>query len=206
MDLTNQAKTENKFKVRLLAIAGSPRRGGNTDALLNEAVAGAVVKGALVKQVILSDLNIAPCRHCDVCVQSGGVCTITDDMQWIHQDLRDYDRFIFAAPVFFMGIPAQAKAMIDRCQALWVVKYLLKKPIATNPDIIRKGSFISVAGSTHKDSFSCSLATVKSWFATLDIAYLENLFFISSDNYNAATHHPTIMREAFMLGQNIISS
>ena len=200
------AGTENKFKVKLLALAGSPRRGGNTDTLLNEAVAGAAVKGAMVKQVILSDLDIAPCQHCDGCIQSGGVCVINDDMQWLSRDLRDYDRFIFAAPVFFMGLPAQAKAMIDRCQALWVIKYLMKKPIAISPNIVRKGSFISTAGNTHKDPFSCSLATVKSWFVTLDIAYLEGLFFKGFDSYQAATHHPAAMKKAFMLGQNIISS
>lgn len=206
MDPINQVIDENKFRIRLLAIAGSPRRGGNTDTLLNEAVAGAVLKGAMVKQIILSDLDIAPCRHCDGCVESGGTCVIDDDMQWIHQDLQDYDRFIFAAPVFFMGIPSQAKAMIDRCQALWVVKYVLNKPVATKPDILRKGSFISTAGSTRKDSFSGSLATVKSWFVTLDIAYSEGLFFKGFDNIQTAAHDRAAMQEAFMLGQNIISS
>jgi multimeric flavodoxin WrbA len=197
---------ENISKTKLLAIAGSPRRGGNTDRLLNEAVSGAAAQGALIKQIILSDLDIAPCQHCDGCIQTGGICVIADDMQWLHQDLRDYDRFIFASPVFFMGVPAQAKAMIDRCQALWVVKYLLKLPVATDTDSTRKGSFISVGGSKYKDLFVGSIATVKSWYTTLDIAYSEDLLVPGIDNYHAVSKDASALKDAYSLGKKLISS
>ena len=193
-------------KPRLLAIAGSPRRGGNTDRLLNEAVAGAAGRGAIVKQVVLSDLEISPCQHCDGCIQTGGICVIADDMQWLQQDLRDYDKFIFAAPVFFMGVPAQGKAMIDRCQALWVIKYLLKQPVATNTGALRQGSFISVGGGTHKNLFEGSIATVKSWFITLDIQYRDSLLLSGIDNYQAVSQHATALTDAYSLGQNIVCS
>jgi multimeric flavodoxin WrbA len=193
-------------KPKLLAIAGSPRRGGNTDRLLDQAVSGAAARGALVKQVTLSDLDIAPCQHCDGCIQTGGICAVIDDMDWILQDLRDYDRFILAAPVFFMGVPAQAKAMIDRCQALWVVKYLLKQPVATNKESVRKGAFISVGGSNYKDLFAGSVATVKSWYTTLDIQYSESLLLPGIDNYHAVTKHASALKDAFTIGQNIVST
>jgi len=193
-------------KPKLLAIAGSPRRGGNTDRLLDEAVSGAASRGALIKQITLSDLEIAPCQHCDGCIQTRGICAISDDMEWIHQDLRDYDRFIFAAPVFFMGVPAQAKAMIDRCQALWVIKYLLKQPVATNKDAVRKGAFISVGGGNHKDLFAGSVATVKSWFITLDVQYSESLLLPGIDGYQAISKHPTALKDAYSIGQNIVIS
>ena len=50
---------------RVLGIVGSPRRGGNTDILVDEVLAGAEEVGALTGKVILSDLEIAPCRACD---------------------------------------------------------------------------------------------------------------------------------------------
>lgn len=196
----------NTSKLKLLAIAGSPRRGGNTDSLLNEAVAAAAVKGASVKQIILSDLDIAPCRHCDGCIQTGGICVIADDMQWIHQDLREYDRFIFAAPVFFMGVPAQAKAMIDRCQALWVIKYLLKQPVAANGSAERRGCFIAVSGGSHKNVFEGSLATLKSWYLSLDISYADSLLLPGMDAYQSVARHPTALKDAYSLGQNIVIS
>lgn len=192
-------------KPKLLAIAGSPRRGGNTDRLLNEAVAGAASCGASVKQIILSDLDIAPCQHCDGCIQTGGICAIADDMAWIQQDLRDYEKFIMASPVFFMGIPSHTKAMIDRCQSLWVIKYLLKQPVATNQSAVRKGSFISVGGGRHKDLFEGSIATMKSWYITLDIAYSESLLLPGIDKYNAVDKHSSALKDAYTLGQSLVS-
>ena len=195
------AESPNKLKV--LGIAASPRLGGNTDRLLDQAVAGAASKGAQVKQIILGDLEIAPCQHCDGCVQTGGICVIEDDMQWIHQDLREFNRFILAAPVFFMGVPAQAKAMIDRCQALWVVKYLLKLPVGTNNQE-RRGIFISVGGTKYNNLFQGSVATVKSWCITLDIKYAGDLLLAGIDSYGAVTNHPTALKDAFALGQKLV--
>jgi multimeric flavodoxin WrbA len=64
---------------RILRIVGSPRRGGNTETLVNEALRGAEEAGALVEKVILSKPDIAPCRACDVCRKTGQ-CAQRDDM------------------------------------------------------------------------------------------------------------------------------
>ncbi len=191
--------------IRVLAIAGSPRRGGSTDTLLDRAVSGAAGKGAQVKHVILSDLEIWPCRHCDGCIPTRGICVIEDDMQEIHLDLQGFDRFILAAPVFFMGVPAQAKAMIDRCQALWVIKYILKQPVAVKKDAVRKGLFISVGGSRYNNLFLGSVATVKSWFISLDIAYSAELLIPGINTFDAIQSHSTALQDAFRLGQELVS-
>jgi multimeric flavodoxin WrbA len=190
-------------KLSLLAIAGSPRRGCNTDRLLNEAIAGAAGQGILVKQVILADLDISPCRHCDACIQLGGRCVIEDDMQQIHQDIREYDRFIISSPVFFMGITAQAKAMIDRCQALWVMKNVLNLPVRLKAGSIRKGIFISAGGTRYTNLFQGSVTTIKSWYKTLDIEYAGELLLRGIDGCNALTEHPDSLKEAFLLGQQL---
>lgn len=199
------AETTQAKRLKVLAIAGSPRRGGNTDTLLDQAAAGAASQGAQVKQIVLSDLDIAPCLHCDGCIQTGGICVIEDDMQWIHNDLREYDRFILASPIFFMGITAQAKAMIDRCQALWVIKYRLKLPITLNPQMDRKGVFISVGAGKYDNLFQGSIATLKSWYVTLDIKYSAELVFPGIENYDAISKHPSALKDAFALGQQLVS-
>ena len=48
--------------MRVLAIAGSPRRGGNTDTLLARFVEGAASKGAETKTLAVCDLKIAGCH------------------------------------------------------------------------------------------------------------------------------------------------
>jgi multimeric flavodoxin WrbA len=194
---------KGSHKKKVLAIAGSPRRGGNTDRLLDQAVAGAASLGAQVKQVVISDLDIAPCQHCDGCLQTGGICVIEDDMQQLHRDLREFDRFILASPVFFMGVPAQAKAMIDRCQALWVIKYMLKLPVSLQAGVERKGIFLSVGGNDYKNTFQGSINTVKSWYTSLDIKYSGELLFPGIGTYNAIADHPTALNDALILGKEI---
>jgi multimeric flavodoxin WrbA len=190
-------------KLKLLAMAGSPRRGCNTDRLLNEAITGAARRGALVKQVTLADLDISPCQHCDACIQLGGRCVIEDDMQQVHQDIREYDRFIIASPVFFMGLTAQAKAMIDRCQALWVMKNILNLPVPLRTGSTRKGIFISAGGTKYTNLFQGSVTTIKSWYKTLDIEYAGELLLPGIDSCNAVAEHPTFLKEAFLLGQQL---
>jgi len=189
----------------VLGIAGSPRRGGNTDLLLNQLMDGALSQGAEAKQVILSELSISPCRHCDGCLKTGK-CVIDDDMQWLHMNLRQADRIALASPVFFMGVTAQTKAMIDRCQAIWVIKYVLKLPVAMDPGKLRQGMFVSVGGTRSRNLFQPAIATVKSWFKTLDIGYSGELAFSGIDERDAILHHPTALKEAFAAGQRLATA
>jgi multimeric flavodoxin WrbA len=129
--------------LKVLGIAGSPRREGNTDQLLAQVMAGARGSGAETKTLKLCDLDIHPCRHCDGCLETGK-CVIKDDMQEVYGDLQSADRIAIASPMFFMSLSAQSKAMIDRCQSLWVTKYRLNLPVATNSGGERRGVFIAV--------------------------------------------------------------
>ncbi len=188
--------------MRVLGIAGSPRRGGNTDLLLNEVMKGAASRGAEVKTIILSHLKIAPCQHCDGCLETGR-CKVEDDMQMVHSELMKADRIVLASPVHFMGVTAQAKAMIDRCQALWVRKYVLKQP-PLGDKRERKGLFISVGGRKVANLFQPALATVKALFKVLDIAYAGELLFPGIDEKGAITKHPDALKQAFLAGQKLV--
>ncbi|MGB8707543.1 MAG: flavodoxin family protein [Dehalococcoidia bacterium] len=189
-------------RLKILGIAGSPRRDGNTDHLLQQVIAGASSQGAETKTVTLSELNISPCRHCDGCIKTGK-CVVDDDMQWLHIDLREADHIVLASPIFFMGVTAQTKAMIDRCQALWVIKYVLKLPVSINPGKERKGIFISVGGTRLRNLFEPAIATVKSWFTTLDISYAGELVFSGIDERETIHLHPTALKDAFAIGQKL---
>ncbi len=189
-------------KLKVLGIAGSPRRGGNTDLLLQEVLAGASSEGADTRIIVLNDLHITPCQHCDGCLETGQ-CTVQDDMQGVYTELRGADRLVLASPIFFMGLTAQTKAMIDRCQALWVLKYTLKLPVSLYPGKERTGLFISVGGTGFRNLFEPSLATIKVYFRTLDIAHAGDLLFSRIDDKGAIARHPTALRDAFLAGQRL---
>jgi len=188
--------------MKVLGIAGSPRRGGNTDLLLAEVLKGAASRGDKVKTIILSNLKIAPCQHCDGCLETGR-CKVEDDMQMVYAELKEADRIVLASPIQFMGVTAQAKAMIDRCQVLWARKNVLEIPPLGNQRE-RKGLFISVGGRRVANLFEPALATVKSWFRTLDVTYAGDLLFPGVDEKGAIAKHPNALHEAFLAGQKLV--
>jgi len=188
--------------LRVLGIAGSPRRGGNTDLLLDEVMRGAVSRGAEVKTITLNNLKIAPCQHCDGCLEAGR-CRVMDDMQMVYRELEAADRIVLASPIQFMAVTAQMKAMIDRCQALWARKYVLKMPPLGNRRG-RKGLFISVGGRKVANLFEPALATIRALFNTLDIAYAGDLLFHGVDEKGAITKYPDALHQAFLAGQKLV--
>ncbi len=188
--------------MRVLGIAGSPRRGGNTDLLLAEVLKGAASEGAEVKTIALRELSIAFCEHCDTCLESGE-CKFDDDMQLVRREMEQADRIVLASPIFFMGVTAQMKTMIDRCQALWVRKYRLNMP-PLGGRRQRQGLFVSVGGRKSGGLFEPAIATVRSLFITLDIDYVGQLVFSGMEEKGAIARHPDALKQAYLAGQELV--
>ncbi len=163
---------------------------------------GAASRGAEVKTIVLNNLKVTPCQHCDACLKTGR-CRIEDDMQMVYRELEQADRIVLASPIQFMGLTAQMKAMIDRCQALWVRKYVLKlPPLGDKRD--RKGFFISVGGRRVANVFEPALVTVKTLFTILNITYAGELLFRGVDEKGAIAKHPDALEQAFLTGQKLV--
>ena len=193
------------LKMKALGLFGSPRRGGNTDLLLEEMLKGLQSEGAEIERVFLSDWDISGCRECRKC-EVDGSCVIQDQMQKLYPKLLQADHVILTSPIFFYGVTAQTKAMIDRCQALWARKYILKEPSLQGPRTKRKGWFVSVAGSRGEKVFQGAILTVKYFFDALNVEYAGELTFGRIDSKGAIKKHPTALKEAFEAGQRLVSS
>lgn len=189
--------------LKVLGIMGSPRYGGNSDKLLDSALKGAEEKDAKVEKIRLCDLRISPCSECHGCDDTGE-CVQTDDMVLLYQKLIEADMLFLASPIFFMGVSAQTKAMIDRCQAIWIKKYRLKQTIGKGREH-RKGFFISVGGSKNPEKFIGAVNTVKAFFATLDYTYEKELLIAGVDEMDAITNHPTALGEVKKIGEQLVS-
>jgi multimeric flavodoxin WrbA len=188
--------------MKVVGIAGSPRRGGNTDTLLAEVLRGATDKGAETKTVILMDLNIRPCHHCDYC-QKAGACHIHDDIHMINREMAEADVIVLASPVHFMGVTSILKTMIDRGQAMWARKYVLKIP-PLEPVKERKGLFISVGGRKSPKLFEPSETIVKAYFAVLNIKYAGGLLFAEIDEKGAINKRADLLQQAYESGQKLV--
>jgi multimeric flavodoxin WrbA len=103
--------------MKILGIMGSPRMGGNTDALMDRALAGAKAAGAEVEKIVLDRLDILPCRNCDHCWVDCE-CTQADDMPALYDKLRQTEGLILGTPIYWWGPTAQMKAFLDRWYAI----------------------------------------------------------------------------------------
>ena len=99
---------------RILVLIGSPRKGGNTE-LLARAFAEAAASQHEVELISVADYRIHPCTGCNSCFASEGHrCFQDDGMQQIYGKLKQADTLVIASPVYFYGISAQLKALVDR--------------------------------------------------------------------------------------------
>jgi len=185
--------------MKILGIMGSPRLGGNTDLLLDAALNGARSQGAEVEKIIIDKLSISPCREHYGCLDDGN-CVIRDDMDTLYPKLLAADGLVVASPMFFYGITAQLKAPIDRCQALWARKHVLKQ---NWPGAGRKGAFIAVGGTKGEKLFEGSIATVRYFFKTVGVEYAEELLIRGVDQKGDILQHPSALKDAFELGRRL---
>lgn len=100
--------------MNILILSGSPRKGGNTD-LLVEAFAKGASQKHKVEVVSVHDYKVNPCMGCNVCFRNKtNACVQKDDMHIIYEKMAMTDMLVIASPVYFYGLSAQLKAIIDR--------------------------------------------------------------------------------------------
>ena len=187
--------------MRTIAFLGSPRKDGNTELLLQEAVKGIESSGLTVKTFRLNLMNIKPCQNCGGCDESGE-CIINDDMAEIYREIRTADRIILASPIFFFTVSAQTKILIDRCQSFWCEKYLLKRPLSGG-GYGRKGLLLLAGGMKKEIGIQCAETTAKAFFRTISVAEHNTLGYLGVDAKGAILEHPTALKEAFEAGKKL---
>jgi multimeric flavodoxin WrbA len=100
--------------MKIVAFIGSPRKGGNTDLVVDQILRGAESRNRRTQKRYLYDLNILPCRDCRACKQGDCTCVLKDDLSEIYPPLEEADLIIFGTPLYWYGPTAQMKLLIDR--------------------------------------------------------------------------------------------
>lgn len=193
----------------ILAFAGSPRRHGNSEILLDwvlDAMQNDIE--VQIEKIVLGQADIKPCRGCNSCEKTN-TCAIRDDMDLIYDKISTADCIILAAPVFCMSICSQAKALVDRAQLFRSRKYVLHLPV-TPPG--RKGKrlglFISTAGQDWDYVFDASIPVVKCFFHVIDIKNRDTQYLLIKkvDEKGAILSHPDAKQQAEKMADTIITT
>ena len=112
----SKAQTESK-KMKILVLTGSPRKGGNSSTLADNFIKGAKEAGHHVERFDAAFKNVHPCIGCNKCGMNGD-CIFKDDFEFVRRHITDSDVVVFATPMYYFGISAQLKAVIDRFYAV----------------------------------------------------------------------------------------
>lgn len=100
--------------MNIVILSGSPRKGGNTELLAQAFHEGASLHHH-AEVIPVREYNINPCKGCNACFRNAEHrCIQNDDMQVLYDKLKSADMLVIASPVYFYGISAQLKAVIDR--------------------------------------------------------------------------------------------
>jgi len=194
--------------IKVLAFAGSPRRHGNSETLLDWML-GSMVGDAdvTIEKIALSEANINPCNGCNAC-EKLNMCVQRDGMDEIHDKILAADIIILASPIFCMGIASQPKALIDRAQVFRSRKYVLRLPVVP-PE--RKGKrlgiFLATAGQNWDYVFDAAIPSVKCFFHVIEVkdADISYLMINGVDEKGAIDRHPTARADAVKMGKSVVA-
>ncbi len=120
--------------MRILALVGSPRKGSNTDLLIDQILKGAGEKGHTFEKIYLYDLELSPCIDCRNCKAGEFVCILKDGMQRVYPKMEGADLIIFGTPIYWYGPTGPMKLLIDRMRPFIANKKLEgKKAVVVTP-------------------------------------------------------------------------
>ena len=177
--------------MNILILTGSPRKGSNTD-LLAKAFADGASLNHSVEIISVNDCKVNACIGCNSCFKrEGNKCFQKDDMENIYCKMANADMLVIASPVYFYGISAQLKNIIDRCHT----------PMRKNFNI-KSLALLLVAGSSKPCVFD---AIIKQYELVLDYFHFEDKgrVLVGGVNERGAIADREELKEAYNLGASL---
>ena len=186
--------------MRVLGVLGSPRMGGNSDILLDQALAGARDAGAEMEKIVLAQKKISGCLNCEKCNETG-VCVIKDDMPEIHKKILEADAVIHSVPVYFWAMTSQMKAYLDRWCAFFDAEWQWHK--AYRPKM--KGKRIGLITVCGDQNVSTADPIVHSFKSTCQFTGLNLIGVVqaSASAKGEVAKNELAKKKAYDLGKNV---
>ena len=186
---------------RVIAVAGSARRDGNSDTVLDRALAGMrkARPDLQVEAIIPSEMQIEPCRSCNACWESGN-CVIDDELQEMYPRFESADYIVVATPIYFTNVPGELKVLIDRFQCFWARTYLHENP----PTPQGEGLLGCVGAMDNRRYYESVLSVVKTWLSTLNVRCTVSRFYSGLDAKGAILKREDYLNDAEKAGTELV--
>jgi multimeric flavodoxin WrbA len=187
---------------RVLCIAGSPRRHGNSERLLDAFIAGVEAGGGTAIKLVAKDAGVDVCLGCNACSRNGR-CIQRDGMDAVYRELDSADAIVVASPVFFATVPAVLKTLLDRCQPYWVRRYVLNEP---RPPFKRPGAILLVGGGGDPFGTECAASPIRSVFAVLSVGVDDVIEVVGPDKPGDIVEVPEALKRAEDAGRALVAA
>jgi multimeric flavodoxin WrbA len=187
-----------------VGIIASPRKGMNTDTLVDKVLEGAKSVGANTEKIYLNDLEIKPCQACAK-YPAPKFCWYDDGMAKIYDVIENADVLVIGTPAYYDGISAQLKLAIDRSNCLTEITKLVDGKVTFKSRVKKrkKGILIWVADFSRNPEHA--LATIRLWCKDANVQLADVLTVTDSDRGEGARNRKDLLTKAYDIGASLNS-
>lgn len=190
----------------LVALDGSPVRGGSVDLLLEAVCDGARAAGGEATHVVCDGLEVKPCQACGPDATTG-FCVFHDDMDGVYAALRDAHAVVVGSPIYFDAVSAQLKLVMDRCNC---ITPLVRRPGGGEGfrplwPRTRRGAFVTACSTRHR--YDLAERSVRGFLKWIGARWEETLAWQHEDNdAGSVARDPALLERARALGRRLIEA
>lgn len=175
-------------KDHVLIVNGSPRKNNNCTKIIENIITRFEEKEIKYRVLNVYKMNIDYCTACDYCCKTGK-CRIKDDMTPIYDEFDNSKGTIVVSPMYFSSVSTKVKTLVDRTQAFFSSKYILKQPsIDTKKE--RRGMFIAIGGQPEfENQFLGGQLVMDIFFKCINTKLINNIYMSNSDEVSYENNH-----------------
>lgn len=167
--------------IEVLIINASPRKNKNCFFISDIISSKLKARNIISKIFNVYDMNIEYCNACGFCEKTG-YCRIKDEMTPMYEIFNKSKGTIVVSPVYFDSVTAKLKTLVDRTQAFYASKYILKKP-SIDRSKKRIGMYIAVGGANPYDTqFKGGQIVMDFFFKSINTKLMYNLYLNNTDD------------------------
>lgn len=184
----------------VIGIAGSPRRGGNSTALLHAVLEGAAEAGAAADVIHLNDISFRGCQGCERCAP-GGRCVVTDALTPVLSALRLADIWVLASPIYFDGVSGQMKTFFDRLHCFMMEDGEAKPRLQGK----RRAAIVVTSEAKPYDAYQTVVKSLAGYFSWMgSFGEVEVVCEGELGSVGAAAERPEVVAHAKALGRKLV--